>query len=116
MSRAVNYARYPGVIVPDMCQRHQYDLIITRLEIPEHGQWQEAYAATQRLLLHFVLEDGQLKWQSGYRTMKLNLALAAIGCLACYRPADYERALRIVREGPMFTKGVMSDAGDRRPH
>lgn len=95
------------MIIPDLCTFHQGDLIVTRLEIPENGMWQEAHNHAQLLLLRHALADGRILRAQKHDPVRVTLALDKIGCLACYDRPAYERAVMVLRKGPTHTRQML---------
>lgn len=89
----------PQVVVPELCKKHQRDLIVRRLKVPESGPWQGTLAAAQLLLFNRAAADPRIVARAEQSTENLTLVLAEVGCLACYLPEWYRRSITVLRRG-----------------
>jgi hypothetical protein len=82
-----------------LCRRHEHELIVHDLEIPESGPWKPAMLYAQMLLFSKVAGDPRVVARIDGDDHNLSLVLAEIGCMACFAPDVYERAVRVLRKG-----------------
>jgi hypothetical protein len=88
----------PLVRMPDLCYRHQYDLVRRRLHLEETDPWRAAIIEAQMLLLQAALVHPSVQARSEGNPLNLSIVLAEIGCLACFLPQDYRTAVVLIKD------------------
>lgn len=103
----------PLVELPLMCRKHDAR-VIHRLRIPESGPWRVALITMQMLLFRAALCDERIAKRAESEVKNMTLILAEIGCPACDRPHDFNRAMTVLRKGLEYAgrvaKGDVFDA------
>ena len=84
----------PTIVVPDMCQKHQW-LLLQQVGIGPEGPWRSAVIAAQ-----IVLFQGTTAHQDTFAKIGGDvLRIAELGCLACYRPDTFGQVVEAFRDG-----------------
>lgn len=96
-----------------LCARHEHELVVHRLQIPEDGPWLVAVVTAQILLFQWASADDAI-WKRAERdAANLTLVLAEIGCLACRYVPGFDAAVRVLQKGidhaAMVAQGKASD-------
>jgi len=89
----------PTVVIERFCERHERDILHTRLKIEESGPWVLALVTMQLLMFGWMCTDQRIYARTAGDTHALTLVLGEIGCPACYDHDGYLRALMVIRRG-----------------
>lgn len=87
-------------MVQSLCKRHRYDLIVKRCKIREHEVgWLAMEVSAQILLFKLLIADRRIDARMGGNIANASLALAEIGCPACFDPSYYRLTYRVCKKG-----------------
>ena len=89
----------PEIVVPTMCERHRYDLLVRRMKLGPDDSWMVYDLTMQILLFQAASADPRIHARTGGDSRQLSLVLAEIGCLACWERKYYRKAMVIMRKG-----------------
>lgn len=96
-----DFMRTGGIVMPTLCKRHEYDLIVDQLKVPESGPWRSYYIVAQILMFQGMCADGRFQKRVGPDggTEAMNIVLSEIGCGACWNGALYRLVVRLMKRG-----------------
>jgi hypothetical protein len=90
-----------AVMAQPLCDYCQHDLIVHRLRIPPEGPWRVAFIAAQILLFTWATTNPTIRARLGaeWGPSDLSLALAEVGCPACYDGEAVDHVSLVLRKG-----------------
>lgn len=88
----------PRVVIPQLCLTCQYRALVRELHVPETGPWQVTLVALQVLLFQAAMVDERTTKRGGAELEDYTLVFAEIGCLACWMPAIFDKAIAVAKK------------------
>jgi hypothetical protein len=94
----------PQIVVPVTCEKHRYDLLVTRLHLGPNDPRLVQEVTLQILLFRQLAADPRIAARCTQTDGKaeakdLSLVLGELGCMACYEPRYYRRACAVIEKG-----------------
>lgn len=78
------------IIIPDICKKHQHQLIVWDLKIMPDGPWMSAVVVANILLFQGLMFE---------RIVNKPKEITVLGCLGCKAPNVWDKMVKVMKKG-----------------